>query len=308
MRVVFMGTPSFAVTPLERLYSEGHDIACVVTQPDKPRGRGMKPGASPVKELAIERGTPVYQPESLRDNEVYEFLRAQRCELIVVVAYGKKLPRRILDLPPNGCINIHGSLLPKYRGAAPVQWAVLNGEKETGVTSMFMEEEIDAGDIILSEKISIGDNETAGRMYERLGVLGADILNRTIDEITQDSVIRKPQNSDDATFAPPISKDMSPIDWTKTGYAIKCKVRGLNPQPVATMDLNGAIIKVFTVDINSIISADKPGSIVSAGKDGIGVACADGTVIIKELQAPGGKRMTAGEYLRGHMLRISGRS
>jgi len=299
MRIVFMGTPSFAEKPLQRLYNDGHDIAAVFTQPDKPKNRGMKITCSPVKKLATSHGTPVYQPASLRDGVADEILRSLDCELVVVVAYGKILPRAMLEIPPLGCINIHGSLLPKYRGAAPVQWAVLNGETETGVTSMFISEELDAGDVLLTKKTIIGENESAGELFERLSVLGADLLSETIGEISRGRALRIPQDLDAVSYAPPLSKDLSPIDWRNTAHSIKCKVRGLNPWPVATTVICGTIFKVYSVDISGEKSVKQPGEIVSMGKNGIEIACADTTVIIKDLQAPGGRRMAASDYLRG---------
>ena len=300
LRIAFMGTPGFAVTSLERLYSDGHEIVGVFTQQDKPRNRGMKVSFSPVKELALSRGTPVFQPFTLRDGEAVELLLGLDFELIVVVAYGKILPKEILGIPPLGCVNIHGSLLPKYRGAAPIQWAVINGESETGITSMYMAEELDAGDIILARTTPIGVEETAGELYERLSLLGADVLSDTIKAISAGRGVRLPQDHELATFAPPLKNDVRPIDWNDTAYNIKCKVRGLNPKPTATFKIDGAIAKVFSVDIicNNVKNA-KPGEIISVGKFGIEVACADGSVLVKELQLPGRKRMSAADYIRG---------
>ena len=304
MRIVYMGTPDFAVEPLARMYDDGHDIACVVTKPDKPRNRGMKVSYSPVKEYAIARGTAVYQPDTLRDGALEKTLREQRCDLIVVVAYGKLLPGEILDIPVFGCLNIHGSLLPKYKGAAPIQWAVLNGETETGVTAMFMTEELDAGDILGSVKTPIGEDETAGELSKRLSVIGADLLSESVRAIEKNTAYHAPQDFSEATFAPPMRKYMSPIDWTHRAHRIKCKVRGLNPWPVATAELDDGVFRVFSVDISDTAAGMTPGSVISAGKQGIEIACADGAVTIKELQAPGGKRMPAAEYLRGHNIRI----
>lgn len=297
-----MGTPDFAIKPLERLYGDGHDIVGVFTQPDKPRSRGMKVVSSPVKELAITRGTPVFQPTTLRDGSALDVLSKLGCELIVVVAYGKLLPLKVLELPPLGCINIHGSLLPKYRGAAPIQWAVLNGEKETGVTSMYMAEELDAGDMLYKKRTIIGENETAGDVYTRLSILSAEVLGETIDAISRGEVVREPQNHAEATLAPPLKKDMSPIDWFDPADKIKNKVRGLNPWPVATAEFSGITYKVFSVEISDRKTTNTPGEIISAGSDGLAVACADRALVIKELQAPGGKRMMAADYLRGHKI------
>ena len=300
MRIVFMGTPAFAEKSLQRLYDDGYEIAGVFTQPDKPRNRGMKLSFSPVKELALKNNTPVFQPASLRGGIATDILNKLRCDLIVVVAYGKILPREVLGLPCLGAVNIHGSLLPEYRGAAPIQWAILNGETETGVTSVFVAEELDAGDMLYVRKTAIGEDETAGELYDRLGILGAELLIETLGAISRRAYVRIPQNHEEATFAPPLQKAMSPIDWSETAFNIKCKVRGMNPWPAATAELlSDTIFKVFVVDISNNKTTKIPGEIVSAGKHGLEVACADGTVIIKELQAPGGKRMAAADYLRG---------
>lgn len=300
MRIAFMGTPSFAVTSLERLYADGHEIAAVFTQPDKPRNRGMKLTYSPVKETAIPRGATIYQPTTLKDADALAALSELRCDIIIVVAYGKLLPRVILEMPPYGCINIHASLLPKYRGAAPVQWAVLNGESETGVTAMCMDEALDKGDILSTKKTPIGDDETADELYNRLSILGADLLSETITAITNGEATRKPQDHAAATYAPPLKKEMSPIDWTDTAQNIKNKVRGLTPWPNATATIYGATMKILAVETRASKTANRPGEIVAAGKSGIEVACADGTVVVKEVQPPGGKRMSAAAYLRGH--------
>ena len=297
-----MGTPDFAVKPLERLYDDGHDIACVLTQPDRPRDRGLKTVFCPVKCLAMSHNTPIYQPDSLSDPELITILRDMRADIIVVVAYGKKLPSEILHLPPYGCINLHGSLLPRYRGAAPVQWAVLNGDLVTGVTSMYMTEEIDAGDIIYSTETSIGEDETSGELRDRLCGLGAEILSDSINTIMRNEVIRIPQNHSEATYAPALTKECSPICWTDTAYKIKCRVRGLNPWPVATTRIFGTTFKVYSVDICGAGAVTAPGTIVSTGAQGIVVACADGTVTIRDIQAPGGKRMATAEYLKGHPI------
>jgi len=302
VRIVFMGTPEFARAPLERLYRDGHDIAGVFTQPDKPVNRGMKVACGPVKELALSRHTPVFQPKTLRDGAAADVLRGLECELIAVVAYGKILPRKILGIPPLGAVNIHGSLLPKYRGAAPIQWAVLNGETETGVTSMLMAEELDAGDILYAKKTAIGEDETAGQLYSRLSALGAELLSETVGAISSGAAVHIAQDHSQATFAPPLTKDMAPIDWNGTARSIKCKVQGLDPWPVATTELNGTVFKVYKVETSDNRAGNAPGTIVSSGRHGIEVACADGTVVIKELQAPGGKRMASADYLRGHEI------
>ena len=298
-----MGTPVFAAAPLERLYNDGHDIAGVFTQPDKSRNRGMRVSYSPVKEIAMAHGTAVFQPEKLSDGTAADIISGLNCDMIVVVAYGKLLPRDILDLPPLGCINIHASLLPKYRGAAPIQWAILNGEKETGLTSIYLSEELDAGDMILSKRTLVGDDETARELFERLSLSGAELLSETIGAILSGKAARIPQIQSEATYAPPLRKEMSPIDWKDKALQIKRKVRGLDPWPVATAEFGGTIYKVFSVDISDRRQEGKnPGDVISAGRQGIEVACADAAIIIKELQAPGGRRMQASEYLKGHKI------
>ncbi len=297
-----MGTPEFAVESLNRLYSDGYDITGVLTQPDKLKNRGLKLGISAVKELALKHGTPIFQPQTLRDGAAADRLRQMKPDLIAVVAYGKLLPQEILSLPALGCINIHGSILPKYRGSAPIQRAVLNGETITGVTSMYMAPEMDAGDIILTRTTEIGEEETAGELFDRLAVLGADLLSETIRAIADGTAPRIKQNDADATYAPPLNKEMSPIDWTKSVREILCHIRGLNPWPVATTEINGAVFKVYKAAGTERLAELPPGNILDAGRDGIEMTCADGTVIIKELQAPGGRRMAAADYLRGHPI------
>jgi len=297
-----MGTPEFAVPSLERMYHDGHDVAAVFTQPDKKRNRGMNLSFSPVKQLALEHSTPVYQPESLKDGEALEILRGLECELIAVVAYGKLLPREILDLPRFGCVNIHGSLLPKYRGAAPIQWAVINGETETGVTSMYMAEELDAGDMVFWEKTAIGEDETSGDLHDRLSLMGAELLAETVSAISRGEAVQMPQDSEKATFAPPLHKNMSPIDWADTALNIKNKIRGLNPWPAATAEFRGKTYKIFAADIQLMETMKDPGTVISEEAEGLAVACADGVVIIKELQAPGGKRMAVADFLRGNSI------
>jgi len=300
MKIVFMGTPEFASVTLNRLYGDGYDVTGVFTQPDRRRNRGMKTSFSPVKEAALARGTPVFQPESLKNGVADGILRNLEFDLIAVVAYGQLVPATVLRMPRLGCINLHGSLLPKYRGAAPIQWAILNGETETGVTSMLMAEEIDTGDILLTSRVAIGEDETAGELSVRLSVLGARIFSETIGAISRSEAVRIPQNDSEASHAPSLRKEMSPIDWNQSAASIRNKVRGLNPWPVATTELCGTVCRVFSVGISgNIKTGKKPGMIVSTGLSGIEIACADGSVLIKELQAPGGKRMTAGDYLRG---------
>ncbi len=302
MRILFMGTPDFAAVSLEKLYEGGYDVCGVFTQPDRPKNRGMKLVESPVKTVAKAHGTAVYQPAKLRDGTALEIIREIKPDLIAVVAYGRILPKDILDYPKYGCINIHGSILPKYRGAAPIQWAVINGEKETGVTAMYLAEEMDSGDIIAVRKTEIGPNETAGELFDRLAVMGGELLCQTVDSIADGTAKRTPQNNAEATYAPPLTKDMCPIDWEMKGVDIVNKIRGMIPSPVATADLNGKVFKIFKAETAEYNGEKHAGEIVSADKNGIKVVCGDGAVVITELQAAGGKRMRAADYLRGHTL------
>lgn len=299
-----MGTPEFAAYSLRAVGESGHEIAAVFTQPDKPKSRGMQISASPVKKLAEGMGLPVYQPKTLRDGEAERIIRKKNPDIIVVVAYGKILPESILDIPPRGCVNVHASLLPKYRGAAPIQWAVLNGDSETGVTIMYMASELDAGDIISQKRIPIGPNETSDELFERLMVLGAELLADTLGDIESGKATRTPQEESLVTYAPTLSKDMAPIDWNKPAADIKNQVRGLIPWPVATAEIAGRSLKIFDVDAVPGVSGYDPGSIISSDKGGGGllVACGDGAVLIKELQASGKKRMKASDYLRGNPI------
>jgi len=302
MRIVFMGTPEFAAKSLQRLYDDGYDIAGVFTAVDKPKNRGMKMNISAVKQLALSKGTQIYQPATLKDGECTSIVKELNCDIIVVVAYGRMLPKEILDLPPHSCINIHGSLLPKYRGASPIQYAVLNDEKETGVTSAYITEKMDAGDIIMTKTLKIGENETSQDLFERLGILGAELLSETISLVGKGKNTRTPQNDDEATYAPLITKDMAPIDWNKRASEIKAHVRGLIPFPVATIKFNNNTLKVFSVDVTDNNTGKSPGTIISYGKHGIEIAAVDYSVIIKEIQAAGGKRMQAADYIRGNLI------
>ncbi len=295
-----MGTPDIAATCLKSLLDGGYDVAAVYTQPDRPKGRGMKMVCSPVKELAQAHDLPVYQPENFRDDETVETLRKLNPDVIAVVAYGRILPQRVLDIPQNGCINIHASILPAYRGSAPYQWAVLDGLKETGVTAMYLCREMDAGDIIDVSKTPIGENETAGQLLDRLAQLGAVLLCQVMDRIDQGSVSRTPQNHALATYAPMLDKSMCPIDWEKTAQQVHDHVRGLHPWPVATMDLGGVRFKVHETVVAQ--GSGTPGQILGLTKTGLLIACGDGAVEIRSLQVEGGKRMSAPDYFRGHPL------
>ncbi len=302
MRVVFMGTPDIAAKCLKKIYSQGADIVGVYTQPDRPKNRGMKIAFSPVKELAVSWGLPVFQPESFREDAVVEELRALQPDVIAVVAYGRILPQRVLDIPPLGCINIHASLLPAYRGSAPYQWAVLDGLTETGVTAMYLSAQMDAGDMIACAKTPIGPNDTAGEVLDRLGDLGADLLWETLEKIRLGTVQATPQDHNKATYAPMLDKSMCPIDWEKTAQTIHNQVRGMNPWPVATTELSGKRFKIYETALLEGKAEKAPGTVLGLSKTGLMMACGDGILEIRTLQAEGGKRMGAPDYFRGHPL------
>ena len=304
MRILFMGTPDFAVASLKRLVEDGHDVCGVFTQPDKPKNRGMKMMFSPVKEYALSRDLTVYQPLKMRDGEALGIVQQLQPELIVVAAYGRILPEEILNAPKYGSINVHSSLLPAYRGAAPINWAILDGLDETGVTIMYMAKELDAGDIIHTVKTPIDRNETAQELTMRLAELGAQALSETVEMLAAGTAVRTPQEHEKHTYAPMLSKALSPIDWNKTTRQIHDQVRGLIPWPCASTVVGGKNVKVFQTAFGTETAA-APGTVVSAGKQGIEIACGDGcTLFITQLQAEGGKRMAAADYLRGHSVQV----
>ena len=300
MRVVFMGTPDIAATCLKKILETGHDVVAVYTQPDRPKNRGMKLAFSPVKEVAVAQEIPVFQPENFREEETVEQLRALQPDVVAVVAYGRILPQSVLDIPPMGCINIHASLLPAYRGSAPYQWAVLDGLTETGVTAMYLCREMDAGDMIDTAKTPIGENETAGELLDRLAVLGADLLDKTLCAIREGTAQRTPQDHSKATYAPMLDKTMCPIDFTKTAQQIHDHVRGMNPWPVATMEHKGKRFKVYETAVLAEKTEKIPGTVIELTKKGLKMACGQGVIEIRVLQAEGGKRMAAPDYFRGH--------
>lgn len=303
MRIVFMGTPEFAVPSLRQLIADGHEIVCVLTQPDKPKNRGMKLMPSPVKVVAMEHQIEVYQPATLKSGEALERLSALKPELIVVAAYGKILPKEILDLPRLGCINVHSSLLPRYRGAAPINWAILNGETETGVTIMYMAEGLDTGDIISQRATAIDPDETVESLHDRLALLGAELLGETVAAIGAGTAQRVPQNDAESCYAPMLSRQLSPIDFSRSAHEIHNQVRGLIPWPATTMEIKGQTFKIFAVEETGMESTQGAGTLLGADRQGINVVCGDGKVLrILELQAPGKKRMRAVDYLRGHPL------
>ena len=317
MRVVFMGTPDFAKESLEAVFNSEHEILLVVTNPDRPQGRGMKLKPSPVKEFAQEKGLKILQPEKIRKNEEFiNEIKNLKPDVICVVAYGKILPREILEIPKFGCINVHGSLLPKYRGAAPIQWAVLNGDKETGITTMYMNEGMDTGDMILKEKVEIGEDETTGELWNRLSKLGGELLVKTLDEVEK-GIAPRIKQGEDFTLAPMLDKTMARIDWTKTATEIKNLVRGLNPIMGAYAFLDGKKIKFWKVDkVDKLEKLDcfelrykddlKNGTVIKSNpKDGLFIKTREGILKVLEIQGENGKRMQIGDFLRGNNIEES---
>ncbi|MBQ2904446.1 MAG: methionyl-tRNA formyltransferase [Clostridia bacterium] len=303
MRVVFMGTPDFAVPCLQKLIDCGHEVTGVFTQPDKPQGRKMILTPPPVKVLAEEKGIKVYQPSKMKDGTALEMLKEADPELCIVVAYGKILPKEILEYPEYGCINIHASLLPKLRGAAPIQWSIINGFDKTGVTSMQMDEGLDTGDMLIMRDIEIDENMTAGELHDKLSALGASVLEETIDALQKNELRPEKQNHDEFTYAPMLSKELSPVDWNASAKEIHNKIRGLSPWPSANAVLHGKKVKLHNSALTDI-KGSKPGEIVEVGKRLI-VCCGDLNCIeILNLQAEGKKAMSAADFMRGNQLSI----
>ena len=299
-----MGTPEFAVASLKRLVEDGHDVCGVFTQPDKPKNRGHKLAFSPVKEYDLTVVLPVYQPLKMRDGEALRIVQELAPELIVVAAYGRILPEDILNAPPLGSINVHSSILPKYRGAAPINWAILNGESVTGVTIMYMAKELDAGDIILCRETVIDPDEDAQTLTARLAELGADALAQAVAQLQSGTAVRTPQDHSAYTYAPMLDRSLSPMDFTRSARQLHDQVRGLIPWPCASMVLDGKNVKVYRTAIGGE-TALAAGKIAEAGKQGLAIACGDGRLLrILELQAEGGKRMAAADYLRGHPVQV----
>ncbi|RKI66271.1 methionyl-tRNA formyltransferase [bacterium 1xD42-67] len=308
MRIVFMGTPAFAVASLEALIGAGHEIVGAFSQPDRPVGRHHnKLQPTPVKEHAQAHGIPVFQPEKLRDGAALAILEELGPELIVVAAYGRFLPDDILALPPKGCINVHSSLLPKYRGSAPINWAILNGEKVTGVTIQRMVHDMDAGDILLQRAVRIGKTENAAALYDRLAELGGELVVEAVAQIQAGTATYTPQDHAQATQAPMLSKEMSPVDWTKSAQEIFDQIRGLYPWPGAsTTAITGEPIKLWGAQVVEKHTDALPGTVIAADWGGIDVACGefDHVLRILELQAPGKKRMSVAAYLAGHPIQV----
>ena len=301
MNIVFMGTPDFAVESLKELI-KNHNVLAVISQPDKPKGRGKKLVNTPVRQFALDNGIEkIYQPEKIKDEEIIKQLESLNADLFVVVAYGQILSEKVLNIPKYGCINVHGSLLPKYRGAAPIQWSIINGEEKTGVTIMYMEKGLDSGDMILKEEIDIDKKETYKTLHDKMSIVGARALIKAIEFIETGKVDAKKQDHSQATYAPMITKEMGHINWDNTSKDIINLIRGINPMPMAYTIYKDEIFKVSEAE--EVLGYDgKIGEIVSIEKEGFVVKTKDTSVIIKEMQAKGGKRMKTSDYLRGHSI------
>lgn len=303
MMVIFMGTPSFAVPTLRAIHESGHKLIGVVTQPDRPRGRGRKLGISPVKELAMALGLPVIQPQTTKDKALIGEIRRMSPDLIVVAAYGRILTRDLLDIPPLGCINVHASLLPKYRGPAPIQWAIVNGERKTGVTIMKMDEGMDTGDILMVQEVEIGDEDTAQSLHDRLARVGAGLIVKAIDGLERGTLQSIPQDHGQASYAPPLGKEDGLIDWTLEARAILNRIRGFNPWPGAFTYFKGSRLKIFGGEVINEEARGMPGTVVQSGPKGVKVTTGKGSLLIREVQLEGRKRMTMGEFIMGNEIR-----
>ena len=303
MKVVYMGTPDFAVPPVETLYNEGFDIPLVITQKDRPRGRGKKLQPTAVKKKAIELGLEVYQPDNINSSESVEVLEKIAPDVIVVTAYGQILKREILSMPKYGCINIHASLLPKYRGAAPINWAIINGEEKTGITIMEMEEGLDSGPMLLQSSIEIKEDDDAQKIHDRLSYLGSRAIIQVLREISEGSIKKQLQDDSKATYASKITKDLGKIDWEDRGKDIKNMIRGLKPWPSAYTDYEGKSMKIHNADVIDKFIKGENGKVVKVSKDGIYVNCSDNCIVVKEIQMPGKRKLSVDEYLRGNKFK-----
>ena len=297
MKVIFMGTPDFAAASLEALIGSEHEILAVVTQPDKPKGRKGELTPPPVKTIAVEKGIKVYQPVKVREPEFVEIIRDYKPDVIVVIAFGQIIPESILEIPKYGCVNIHGSLLPKYRGAAPIQWAVLDGEKESGVTSMLMDKGIDTGDMLLKKSIKLEEYETSGSLFDKLMALGAETLLETLEGLEKGSITPEKQGDSPTDYAKMLTKEMGLIDFTRTAAELDCFVRGMNPWPSAYTTLGGKTLKIWGA--KPVAENGKAGSVLRVGKDSFVVGCGENALEILEVQLEGKKRMPAGDFLKG---------
>ena len=302
MRIVYMGTPDFAVNPLHALAEAGYEVVGVVTQPDKPKGRGKTMLPTPVKEEAMKHGFPVFQPVKVRDPEFQEVLEGLEPDIIVVAAFGQIIPKSILELPKYGCINIHASLLPKYRGAAPIQWAVINGDKVSGVTTMQMNEGLDTGDMIMKTEVPLAEDETGGSLHDKLAKAGAKLCVETLKALEDKTATWETQGESPTAYAKMLDKKLGDIDWSKSAKAIECLIRGLNPWPSAYTDWNGKVMKIWEAKVLDENTDATPGTIVKVEKDGFSVQTGDGLLKVLVLQIPGKKRMEADAFLRGYQI------
>lgn len=304
MKIVFMGTPDFSVPVLEALVKAGHQVEAVVTQPDKPKGRGKAVLMTPVKEKAMELGIPVYQPVKVREPEFIEVLKELKPDVMVVVAFGQLLPKAVLDIPPYGCVNVHASLLPKYRGAAPIQWVVIDGEKESGVTTMMMDVGLDTGDMLEKAVVPLAADETGGSLHDKLSVLGAKLILSTLDKLEKGTAVRTPQTDENTCYAKMLKKNMGDIDWTMDAAAIERLIRGLNPWPSAYTRWNGKTLKIWRAEVLEKEYDGVCGEVVYTDKTSIHVKTGHGTLVLKELQPEGKKRMEADAFLRGYPMEL----
>ena len=303
MNVIFMGTPDFAACSLQKLIDDGFTVCAVFSQPDKPVGRDQKISIPPVKQIALQQDIPVFQPESLRDPQIIKAIENMNADIIAVVAYGKLLPLPVIRATKYGAVNLHGSLLPKYRGAAPIQWSVLNGDTVTGLTTFYLTEAMDAGDIIYTEEIEIGEFETSGSLFSRMMIQGASLLSKTLQDIDAGIAPRTPQDQKKATYVGKLNKEMAVINWNRSPREVIKWIYGMQPWPVASASVCGENYKIYSAQYTDTKTEKEPGKIVSAGKHGLEVACANGeTVLITELQLAGKKRMSAADFLRGHPI------
>ena len=304
MKVIFMGTPEFSVGTLEALIEAGHEVALAVTQPDKPKGRGGKMQYTPVKEAALKHGIPVFQPKKVREPECVEELKQYNADIIVVIAFGQILSKEILEMTPFGCVNVHASLLPKYRGAAPIQWAVIDGEEVSGVTTMQMDEGLDTGDMLLKTEIRLDEKETGGSLHDKLAAAGAELCVRTLKGLEEKTVVPKPQGESPTAYARMLDKKLGNIDWSRDAESIERLVRGLNPWPSAYTNWDGKVMKIWEAraEKRAAEAGGVPGTVISVEKDGFCVETGDGVLKVLALQIPGKKRMEADAFLRGYEI------
>lgn len=302
MKIVFMGTPDFSVPALEALIASKHDVVAVVTKPDKPRGRGKKVLCTPIKEVAMAHQIDVYQPKKLREEDFIAKMEEISPDIMIVIAFGQILPKRILDIPRYGCVNVHASLLPKYRGAGPIQWSIIDGESETGVTTMYMDVGLDTGDMIYKTVVKIEDTETGGSLHDKLSEAGAKLLMKTLDEIEGGTAPREKQDDSLSNYAPMLDKGLGNIDWDKSATEIERLVRGLNPWPSAYTHLGSKILKIWSASVVETKYPGVPGEIVDLNKKGFVVKCGQDNLLLTEIQLQGKKRMTADAFLRGYTL------